>query len=379
MLVKQKYRTGFEVAVRVNREQTDLASDFVLCIDEHSGKAEFQQGRDPTNFQPGSLKPTNLELNSLLDRLKNGRNLLEFRLISIQTKQIVSSPTWASIWCWEPSDRICVFDIDGTITKSDARGILSSVLQYENEGLASVPAVVVNLENHIHDGVIDVLSSISSRLNVLFLTARPITHEKILRSFLRSKHAPEGPLLTMSVRTQTSLTRSHREFKSDVLLQVKILFPPGSAPFAAGFGNQQSDVEAYHRAGIPDERIFLIDRSSRITVPRGQSGFGCSSYTELRPLLDAVCDGQNPLPAAPGAGQSLNCLDDWFSGILSGMNCCMLPGDADPKKSKSPGAPARRRVPLRTVDPPDASAASPADPAAEPRPTPAAPAAAVGV
>ena len=47
------------------------------------------------------------------------------------------------------------------------------------------------------------------------------------------------------------------------------------------------------------------------------------------------------LPAAPGAGQSLNCLDDWFSGILSGMNCCMLPGDADPKKSKSPGAPAR--------------------------------------
>ena len=97
MLVKQKYRTGFEVAVRVNREQTDLASDFVLCIDEHSGKAEFQQGRDPTNFQPGSLKPTNLELNSLLDRLKNGRNLLEFRLISIQTKQIVSSPTWASI------------------------------------------------------------------------------------------------------------------------------------------------------------------------------------------------------------------------------------------------------------------------------------------
>ena len=334
-----------EIAVRIQRDQSDPTSDFIMSINEKSRKAQFMQGNDPANFEPGSSRPTPMQLQQLCARLNDGKNLLEFRLISIRTKQEISSAVWAAIWLWEPVNRVCVFDIDGTITKSDSIGIATTVINYEGQGWG--PAAVLNMagipKHYIHDGVIDVLTSISKHLNLLYLTARPITHEKILRKTLNDLRAPSGPLLTMGVPTAMSLATSHETFKTTVLERVRLLYPaaaaPDSSPFAAGFGNQQSDVNAYRSAGVSDDRIFLINKESTIRVPLGTGNFECRSYSALLPHLDAICQNQEPLPATPevrepGLCFGDQCLDD-LAGIV--LTCC------------SPRAPANKSKPNRRV------------------------------
>ena len=289
-----------------------------------SGIAEFQQGND--SFLSVSTKPTPAQLNALCERLQPGKNLLEFQLISFQTKLIVSCSTLAAIWFWQPGVRVCVFDIDGTITKSDSMGILSTIINYEREGkdIAAVIKMTGFLKDYIHEGVIEALNSISSHLNLLYLTARPITHEKILRSFLQEKKAPIGALVTMACPTFISLTKSHQPFKTELLASVKRLFPAGEEPrLAMGFGNQQSDVEAYHNAGIPAERIFLIDKESIITVPRGRGHFKCKSYSALKPHLDAICTNQEPLSIAPDSQHlPFGFGEDCLAGLASVWACC---------------------------------------------------------
>ena len=83
------------------------------------------------------------------------------------------------IWLYDLSDRLIVMDIDGTITKSDVRGYLTTVMlgQYD----------------YIHEGLVPFLNITTSSfmdLNILYLTARPITHTRETRLFLQ--HAKEG-------------------------------------------------------------------------------------------------------------------------------------------------------------------------------------------
>ena len=43
---------------------------------------------------------------------------------------------------------------------------------------------------------------------------------------------------------------------------IKELFPSDSNPFAGGLGNRENDAIAYLAAGIPKEKIFIIDKQS---------------------------------------------------------------------------------------------------------------------
>ncbi len=133
-------------------------------------------------------------------------------------------------------------------------------------------------KDYVHDGVVEAISLIAKAgCRIFYLSARPITWVARTREFLQSvgengARLPEGALVTMKHSTKRSLTIPHEEFKSRVLRKVAALFQrsdiqrksPG--PFVAGFGNQLTDANAYASAGIPHDRIFLIDSTSKLTV-----------------------------------------------------------------------------------------------------------------
>jgi len=165
----------------------------------------------------------------------------------------------ASIYLWPSTSKIIISDVDGTITKSD---VLGQVLPFLGGDWA-------------HEGVTELFTSITKRgYNILYLTARAIGQssmtKKYLDSLIQEKHSlPPGPLFLSPDGVFTSLKREVIErnphlLKIPLLTELKNLFPEGSKPFFAGFGNRETDAVAYRWLEIPLNNIFLINTSSTL-------------------------------------------------------------------------------------------------------------------
>jgi hypothetical protein len=286
--------------VRASVDINGRATDLVMMHDEQAGRFVFPGGK---------LQPEPQVLLSL--PLARGRNRMEFRVLDNSSGDRIG--VVADLWLWDATDRIVVVDVDGTITKSDVRGLVASQLQTTTSFLSNA----LNASNpwthditkglntdYTHDGVAEALTCIAeSNYQILYLTARPITLADQTREFLasvgRSNNAalPEGPLITQPHGTMKALQSKHDGFKIDVLAQIQELFgayddrhasPSKSMPvaFVAGFGNAQTDVIAYTTAGIPPSHIFVLDKASTLKVL--ESGAELQSYTGLVPHLPAL-------------------------------------------------------------------------------------------
>jgi hypothetical protein len=316
--------SGSSVSVRINTYETD----WILTINA-SGIAEFEGG---------NLRPSVQQLKAL--NLREGQNAMEIRVQGAQTSAESELCTTADLWLWNSDDNICVVDIDGTITKSDVRGFVATGLQGAVSDTAALICSALSMsdsrtidrtrqsimptalsKDYVHDGVAEAISYIAhTGCRIFYLTARPITWVATTRAFLLSvgrgsgARMPEGALVTMEHPTARFLTVSHEEYKTRVLRQVAALFqplrlsdapaPPRRVPFVAGFGNHLSDVNAYAAAGIPPDRIFLIDRTSKLTVYGTHEEF--QSYSGLLPALPLIL----PTAAAAAAHAPTRLRDD---------------------------------------------------------------------
>eukprot|EP01039_Chlorochromonas_danica_P009785 gene9785-10821_t len=184
------------------------------------------------------------------------------------------------IWFYSLEDNLVVMDIDGTITKSDLRGYIQTVY--------------LGLFGYIHDGVVEFLHALSSRLNlkIIYLTSRPIGHRKETLSLLqnakgrRGEPMPQGPLFMAKARLMEALyqeivTKDTARTKGDILYHITNVFRAagarGRSPFVLGVGNKESDALAYNSIGLPGENILLINPASTIVVwknPKARSVFG---------------------------------------------------------------------------------------------------------
>ncbi|EOD42040.1 hypothetical protein EMIHUDRAFT_95214 [Emiliania huxleyi CCMP1516] len=156
-------------------------------------------------------------------------------------------PDWLS---WEPSSRLVISDIDGTVTRSDVRGNI-------------LPAI--GWDDYAHEGVAQLYTAIAARgFCVVYLSSRNIglaDRTKQYISGLRQHRAggetvdslPEGPVITSPSRMADALIR-----------EVAGMFYAGS--LHAAFGNRPTDLGAYEAAGIPRERIFIVDKETRLAV-----------------------------------------------------------------------------------------------------------------
>jgi hypothetical protein len=226
-----------------------------------------------------SLYPSSAQLAQL--GLRPGTNLITFTVQSrLQGVQRVCS----RIYLWPHDVRLCISDVDGTITRSDVLGqILPRVgKDWSHQGVASLYRAIAR-----------------NGYKFLYLTSRAIGQASATRSYLTTLQQegglglPDGPLLLSPDRVIESFTREvlrrrPQDFKIAALEQVRRLFPPGNYnPFFAGFGNRDSDRIAYAAVGVPPERVFIVNARGELQV--GNHVYSAlSSFNALQKLVDSI-------------------------------------------------------------------------------------------
>ena len=219
------------------------------------GKEELKQ-KDYNLFKKKykSFFPSSHQLKEL--ELKQGRN--EICFISKTSSSGVQTLK-SSIYLWPCTSKIVISDVDGTITRSD---VLGQVLPFLGR-------------DWTHEGVIDLFTEITKRgYKIVYLTARAIGQSTMTKNYLDSliqekKALPEGPLFMSPDGLFTSFKREVIErkphlLKIPLLTELKNLFPDGTKPFFAGFGNRETDGVAYRYIDVPLNLIFIIDIKSNV-------------------------------------------------------------------------------------------------------------------
>lgn len=210
--------------------------------------------------------------------LREGMNEMVF---SVTTAYQGTTRCKCNVFKWRYDDKIVISDIDGTITKSDVLGHIFPLVgkDWAQSGVAQLFTKIKN-----------------NGYQLLYLSARAIGQARVTREYLRSIRQgevclPDGPLLL----NPTSLLRAfHREviekkpeeFKIQCLADIKALFPQGSNPFYAGYGNRVNDVCAYQAVGIPIVRIFTINYKGELKHELTQTFQ--STYSHMSVLVDQV-------------------------------------------------------------------------------------------
>jgi len=76
-------------------------------------------------------------------------------------------------------------------------------------------------------------------------------------------------------------------FKIAALMNIKSIFPPGSLPFYAGFGNRETDTISYWAVGVELSKIFIINTEGQVMCYN-------SKYWKSYPLLTEMVDEMFP-------------------------------------------------------------------------------------
>lgn len=137
------------------------------------------------------------------------------------------------IYKWRWDDKIVISDIDGTITKSDVLGHILPIVG----------------KDWAQSGVAQLFTKIKyNGYKLLYLSARAIGQAKVTREYLKSIRQgdlslPEGPLLLnptslISAFHREVIEKKPEEFKISCLSDIQALFPEGTKPFYAGYGNR---------------------------------------------------------------------------------------------------------------------------------------------
>lgn len=176
--------------------------------------------------------------------LKRGRNPIRYLLLDQLTVVGVAE---ANIFLWRHDDALIVSDIDGTITKSNARG--------------AIDTIVTTKYQYVHHSICNLLYRLATqpRTQIVYITSRPLSLATSTRKFLdhvRQEEArlPQGPVLGFGGRFSQLLlmelvSKTTHHFKSETLWK-QIVQPFRRATnkevnqiFVAGFGNTIMDMQ----------------------------------------------------------------------------------------------------------------------------------------
>ncbi|XP_063616851.1 phosphatidate phosphatase LPIN3 isoform X1 [Cydia splendana] len=244
-----------------------------------SSDSEHEQAQRPSRRHSTFRKTLRLSSDQIKKlNLREGMNEMVF---SVTTAYQGTTRCKCNVFRWRYDDKIVISDIDGTITKSDVLGHIFPLVgkDWAQSGVAQLFTKIKN-----------------NGYQLLYLSARAIGQARVTREYLRSIRQgetclPDGPLLL----NPTSLLRAfHREviekkpeeFKIQCLADIKALFPQGSNPFYAGYGNRVNDVCAYQAVGIPIVRIFTINYKGELKHELTQTFQ--STYSHMSVLVDQV-------------------------------------------------------------------------------------------
>ena len=156
--------------------------------------------------------------------------------------------------------KFILWDIDGTITKSDILGVI-------------LPRIGIDWN---HDNVIELINKLyKNNYKIIYLTARAIfqseaTHNYLYNLTQNNKKLPKGPIImdpdgAFSSFKKGIIQKQQYLIKILSLIEIKNLFEGGDDKiFFAGFGNKETDAIAYRYLGIDLKNIFIINPFSKI-------------------------------------------------------------------------------------------------------------------
>ena len=155
--------------------------------------------------------------------------------------------------------KFILWDIDGTITKSDILGNILPRIGFE----------------WYHDNVIELINKLyNNGYKIIYLTARAIFQSEITHDFLynltqNGMKLPKCPIImdpdgVFSSFKKGILQKQTHLIKILSLLEIKNLFDDNEQHFLAGFGNKETDAIAYRFLGIELKNIFIINPFSKI-------------------------------------------------------------------------------------------------------------------
>ena len=205
-----------------------------------------------------SLFPTEDQIRKM--ELNPGINTICFAInTNLGGIQILKS----NIYFWKYNNdnlKFILWDIDGTITKSDILGVI-------------LPRIGIDWN---HDNVIEFINKLyDNGYKIIYLTARAIfqseaTHDFLYKITQNNKKLPKGPIIMDPDGIFTSfkkgiIQKEQYLIKILGLLEIKNLFGDDKQHFFAGFGNKETDAIAYRYLGIDLKNIFIINVFSKIT------------------------------------------------------------------------------------------------------------------
>jgi len=220
---------------------------------------------------PSANQRTNAANGEQLSKLglRMGPNPVVFRVTTASGSTVSTSSV---IHLLNHTAKLVISDIDGTVTKSNIRGLL-------------LPAL--GLSDWKHGGVVELYSKIASQgYTVMFLTNRAIGQSDMTREYIYSLEEPpykmpKGPIFLQVESVfgafKTEVIKGQPEVnKIAALSRIKGLFPEN--PFYSGYGNKAWDILAYKAVNINPNLIYNVGEDS-ILVTEG-SGIPVN-YTSL--------------------------------------------------------------------------------------------------
>ena len=339
----------------------DLEMTYANFQDGSPNDSSRSNGKTQCRFRNGnSTRPSSDTMERLIQegKLREGVNTVEFRLVLpiggnggviVENHDadghakstvdggvhlvggVVIAIAPALLHMWSSADSVIVSDIDGTVTKSDVRGVLDTVVterfEYVHRGVCDLYQKLysINIAEETaslggeSDGDGDNGNDVTDggQVRFLYLSSRPLSLVNSTRRFLtclvqgtnsagnqmRRRMLPPGPLFchpgSLSTVLLTELwNKNTHQFKADVLArQVVLPFAaagrdcyiadddannsderkssvssrPGKQRklFLAGFGNKAMDAAAYEMAGIEKRDIYIISKESCLVCMDG--------------------------------------------------------------------------------------------------------------
>ncbi|XP_077592601.1 phosphatidate phosphatase LPIN2-like [Stigmatopora nigra] len=223
-----------------------------------------------------SLRLSSKQIEGL--NLRDGPNDVTF---SITTQYQGTCRCQGTIYLWNWDEQVVISDIDGTITKSDVFGHILPQLgkDWTHEGIAK-------LYHSVHQ----------NGYKFLYCSARAIGMADMTRGYLQRVNdggtlLPRGPLMLapsslFSAFHREMIEKKPEKFKVECLSDIRKLFGPDREPFYAAFGNRESDVLAYRRAGVSVCRIFTVNPKGEVILEQAKGNK--TSYLRLSELVEHV-------------------------------------------------------------------------------------------
>ena len=216
--------------------------------------------------------------------LKKGSNEIQF---SVTSAYQGTAKCFGHIFLWCHSDKIVISDIDGTITKSDVRGQVLTMIgcDWSQSDVAKLFTKIAKNGYHI-----------------VYLSARAIGQASTTKGYLMSvkqdeENMPHGPIFLNPTSLANAfhlevIEKKPESFKIACLQTIRNLFPKATNPypFHAGFGNRVNDIDAYEAVGIPISRNFTINaKGELLTKPDDQNqDIKTSTYGNMSSIVDHV-------------------------------------------------------------------------------------------